>query len=148
MGAQENECQISENYVFHMRFSELYQCFHNSCEIWQSSSRTWSFRYNNFPTSPYLVLECYQRQFADHSRMKVGRSIWKHERISRTKALLSLKNATITIGKVWYGEPLKMKTCVFGSWNGNGEKKTVFKNIRLLVERPKWHGHFSLLYMR
>ena len=56
----------------------------------------------NFLTSPYLVLECYQRQFADHSRIKVGRSIWKHKRISEIKALLSLKNATITIGKVWY----------------------------------------------
>ena len=56
----------------------------------------------NFPTSPYLVLECYRRQFADHSRMKVGRSFWKRKRISLTKALLSLKNATITIGKVWY----------------------------------------------
>ena len=56
----------------------------------------------NFPTSPYLVLECYRRQFADHTRMKVGRSFWKRKRISLTKALLSLKNATITIGKVWY----------------------------------------------
>ena len=33
MGAQENECQISQNYFFHMNFSEIYLYFHNSCEI-------------------------------------------------------------------------------------------------------------------
>ena len=33
MGAQENECQISQNYIFHMKFSEIDLCFHNSCEI-------------------------------------------------------------------------------------------------------------------
>ena len=38
--ARENECQISQNYILHMKFSELYLCFHNSCEIWRSFSRT------------------------------------------------------------------------------------------------------------
>ena len=33
MGARENECQISQNYILHMKFSELYLRFHNSCEI-------------------------------------------------------------------------------------------------------------------
>ena len=27
MGARENECQISENYILLMKFSELYLCF-------------------------------------------------------------------------------------------------------------------------
>ena len=31
MGAQENECQISQNYILHMKFSEFYLCNHNSC---------------------------------------------------------------------------------------------------------------------
>ena len=35
MGAWENECQISQNYIFHMKFTEIY----NSCEIWHSFSR-------------------------------------------------------------------------------------------------------------
>ena len=33
MGARENKCQISQNYILHMKFSEFYQCFHNSREI-------------------------------------------------------------------------------------------------------------------
>ena len=32
-GSPENECQISQNDVLHMKFSEFYLCFHNSCEI-------------------------------------------------------------------------------------------------------------------
>ena len=40
MGAQENECQISQNYIFHVKISEFYLCFHNSCEIWHSLSQT------------------------------------------------------------------------------------------------------------
>ena len=40
MGARENECQISQNYILHMKFSEFYLSFHNSWEIWQSFSRT------------------------------------------------------------------------------------------------------------
>ena len=34
MAARENECQILQNYILHMKFSELYLCFHNCCEIW------------------------------------------------------------------------------------------------------------------
>ena len=52
-GARENECQISRNYILHMKFSESYLCNHNSCEIWHSFSRT-SMR--NF-------LWCYYRWF-------------------------------------------------------------------------------------
>ena len=33
MGAQENECQISQNYILHMKFSEFYLYNHNSYEI-------------------------------------------------------------------------------------------------------------------
>ena len=33
MEARENECQISQNYILHMKFSEFYLCNHNSCEI-------------------------------------------------------------------------------------------------------------------
>jgi len=33
MGARENKCQISQNYILHMKFSEFYLCFHNSYEI-------------------------------------------------------------------------------------------------------------------
>ena len=40
MGARENECQISQNYILHMKFSEFYLCFHNSREISHSFSRT------------------------------------------------------------------------------------------------------------
>ena len=40
MGGRENECQISQNYILHMKFSELYLCNHNSCEIGHSFSRT------------------------------------------------------------------------------------------------------------
>ena len=39
MSARENECQISQNYILHMKFSEFYLCFHNSCEIWHLFSR-------------------------------------------------------------------------------------------------------------
>ena len=34
MGARENELhQILQNDILHMKFSEFYLCFHNSCEI-------------------------------------------------------------------------------------------------------------------
>ena len=33
MEARENECQISQNYILQMKFSEFYLCNHNSCEI-------------------------------------------------------------------------------------------------------------------
>ena len=33
MGAQENECQISQNYVLHVKFLEFHLYNHNSCEI-------------------------------------------------------------------------------------------------------------------
>jgi len=33
MGARESECQNSQNYILHMKFSEFYLCFYNSCEI-------------------------------------------------------------------------------------------------------------------
>ena len=32
--------QISQNYILHMKFSEFYLFFHNSCEIWHAFSRT------------------------------------------------------------------------------------------------------------
>ena len=32
MGAQENEYQISQNYILHMDFLEFYLYNHNSCE--------------------------------------------------------------------------------------------------------------------
>ena len=35
----ENVFQISQNYILHIKFSEFYLCFHNSCEIWYSFSR-------------------------------------------------------------------------------------------------------------
>ena len=51
--AGENECQISQNYILHIKFSEFFLCNHNSCEIWHLFSRT-SMR--NF-------LWCYYRWF-------------------------------------------------------------------------------------
>ena len=33
MGAREHECQISQNYILHMKFAEFYLCNRNSCEI-------------------------------------------------------------------------------------------------------------------
>ena len=33
MRAQENKCQISQNDILHMKFTEFCLCFHNSCEI-------------------------------------------------------------------------------------------------------------------
>ena len=38
-GARENKCQISQNYILHMKFPEFYPCFHNSCEIWHLFSQ-------------------------------------------------------------------------------------------------------------
>ena len=40
MGARENECQISQNYIIDMKFSEFFLRFHNSFEIWHSFSQT------------------------------------------------------------------------------------------------------------
>ena len=34
MRVQENICQISQNDILHMKFSEFYLCFQNSYEIW------------------------------------------------------------------------------------------------------------------
>ena len=39
MRAQENKCQISQNDILHMKFSEFYLRFHNSCEICHLFSR-------------------------------------------------------------------------------------------------------------
>ena len=39
MRARENKCQISENDILHMKFSEFYLCFLNSCEIWHLFSQ-------------------------------------------------------------------------------------------------------------
>ena len=41
MRARENKCQISQklNDILHIKFSEFYLCFHNSCEIWHLFSR-------------------------------------------------------------------------------------------------------------
>ena len=36
---RENKCQILQNDILHMKFSEFYLCFHNSCEIWHLFSR-------------------------------------------------------------------------------------------------------------
>ena len=33
MEALENVCQIAQNDILHMKFSEFYLCFYNSCEI-------------------------------------------------------------------------------------------------------------------
>ena len=38
-GSPENKCQISQNDVLHMKFSQFYLCFHNSSEIWYLSSQ-------------------------------------------------------------------------------------------------------------
>ena len=35
MGARENKCQISQNDILRMKFSEFYLCFHISCEIYR-----------------------------------------------------------------------------------------------------------------
>ena len=40
MGALENECQISKNYVLHVKFLDFNLYNHNSCEIWHLFSRT------------------------------------------------------------------------------------------------------------
>ena len=32
MGAREKKCQLSQNYIFHMKLTEIYLCFHTSCE--------------------------------------------------------------------------------------------------------------------
>ena len=39
MGARENECQISQSYILHMKFQEFHLCNHNSFEIWHSFCR-------------------------------------------------------------------------------------------------------------
>ena len=49
MGARENECQITQNYILHMNFLEFYLYNHNSCEIWH-------FIFPNFDEKFFLVL--------------------------------------------------------------------------------------------
>ena len=39
MGARENEYQISQNYILHMKFSEFYLCNHNSCDFSDSHEK-------------------------------------------------------------------------------------------------------------
>ena len=39
MEARENVRQIVHNDILHMKISEFYLCFHNSCEIWHLFSR-------------------------------------------------------------------------------------------------------------
>ena len=39
MGALENKCLLSQRDILHMKFSEFYLCFHNSCEFWHLFSR-------------------------------------------------------------------------------------------------------------
>ena len=39
MGALENKCRRSQRDILHMKFSEFYLCFHNSCEFWHLFSR-------------------------------------------------------------------------------------------------------------
>ena len=39
MKARESKCQISQNDIFLMKFSEFYLCFHNSCELWHTYTR-------------------------------------------------------------------------------------------------------------
>ena len=41
MGAQEHKCQTPQNDILHMKSTEFYLRFHNSCEIWPSFSRAW-----------------------------------------------------------------------------------------------------------
>ena len=41
MRARENKCQISQNNISHMKFSEFYLCFRNSCEIWHLFKIKW-----------------------------------------------------------------------------------------------------------
>ena len=53
MGAQENKCQTPQNDILHMKFTEFYLCFHNSCEIGHSFS--WAL--NKTSLKPYYDLE-------------------------------------------------------------------------------------------
>ena len=38
MRVRENKCQFSQNDILHLKFSEFYLCFHNSCEILECAS--------------------------------------------------------------------------------------------------------------
>ena len=40
MGTLENESQIGQNYILHIKFLEFYLYNHNSCEIWHLFSPT------------------------------------------------------------------------------------------------------------
>ena len=53
MGVQENKCEISQNDILHVKFSEFYLCFHNSYEIWHWFSRF--FWYFNGKTSGHKL---------------------------------------------------------------------------------------------
>ena len=53
MGARENECQITQNYILHTKFLEFYLYNHNSCEIWH-------FIFPNFHEKFFW---CYHRWF-------------------------------------------------------------------------------------
>ena len=62
MASRENKCQISQNDILHVKFSEFYLCFHNSCEIWHLFSWApirnflWCY-YRQLITSTLLALE-------------------------------------------------------------------------------------------
>ena len=62
MGARENECQISQNYILHNECSEFYLCFHNSCEIWHSFSRipikNFLWYYYRWPITSLALEKC------------------------------------------------------------------------------------------
>ena len=60
MGARENECQISQNYILHMKFSEFYLYFHYSCEISHSFSRTLMGNFLWYYYRIFLFLICCQ----------------------------------------------------------------------------------------
>ena len=60
MGARENECQISQNYILHMKFSEFHLYFHYSCKIWHSFSRTLMGNFLWYYYRIFLFLICCQ----------------------------------------------------------------------------------------
>ena len=64
------------------------------------------------PTRPLLSEKMSHRKFTDHTRLKVERRLPKHKRMWETKALLSSKNATLTIRKVCY-PTVNLKTRIF-----------------------------------
>ena len=116
MGTRENECQISQNYILHMKFSEFYLWNLSSCQIWHSFSRTsmrnflWGY-YRWFITS--LALQKCKKKNAILFKL-FWYKIFVHWKL---KLLDFLMDSVLTLGKA--NKALRaviLGGCLFWKW--------------------------------